>query len=103
MGCASGGPRKQQGRIAGGSLYACRRHPSRVEAAGSAGYIGIGIAHQDLVAARDKIGFREMRQGDPGDRVRQLLVGGDPQQGSSDAALEGTSQRSFDSTMALFP
>jgi hypothetical protein len=102
MGCASGGPRKQQGRIAGGSLYACRRHPSRVEAAGSAGYIGIGIAHQDLVAARDKIGFREMRQGDPGDRVRQLLVGGDPQQGRM-LPLNEQAKRSFDSAMALFP
>jgi sugar phosphate isomerase/epimerase len=34
----------------------------RVEAAGSAGYTGLGIVHQDLVAVRDKIGFPEMRR-----------------------------------------
>lgn len=35
---------------------------NRVEAAGSAGYTGLGIVHQDLVAVRDKIGFPEMRR-----------------------------------------
>jgi sugar phosphate isomerase/epimerase len=34
----------------------------RVEAAAWAGYTGLGIVHQDLVAVRDKIGFAGMRR-----------------------------------------
>jgi sugar phosphate isomerase/epimerase len=34
----------------------------RVEAAAWAGYTGLGIVHQDLVAVRDKIGFARMRR-----------------------------------------
>ncbi len=34
----------------------------RVEAAGFAGFTGLGIVHQDLVAVRNKIGFPEMRR-----------------------------------------
>ena len=34
----------------------------RVEAAAGAGYTGLGIVHQDLVAVRDKIGYAEMRK-----------------------------------------
>ncbi|HSV01229.1 MAG TPA: TIM barrel protein [Roseiarcus sp.] len=34
----------------------------RVEAAAAAGYTGLGIVHQDLVAVRDTLGFPEMRR-----------------------------------------
>ena len=34
----------------------------RAEAASSAGYTGLGIVHQDLVAIRDAIGFAGMRK-----------------------------------------
>jgi hypothetical protein len=35
------------------------RFRDRVEAAAWAGYTGLGIVHQDLVAVRDKIGYAE--------------------------------------------